>query len=217
MKTGVLGGTFDPVHLGHLIIAQEAQHRLGLPRVLFIPAGRPWLKADKPITPASHRLEMLRLAVAGHPGFEVSPLEIDRLGPTYTVDTVKQLATEDNEIYFILGRDSLAGLPRWHEPAELVKLCYLVAMPRSGGSAPTVRPGPALTDLEKAAPGVHEKVISLPGPLIEISSTEIRSRVSRGEPIRYWVPDAVERYIREKGLYRTSPLAPIGVKIRIKF
>ncbi len=196
-KLGVMGGTFDPVHLGHLIIAQEAQYRLGLSRVLFIPAGQPWLKATQPITPAAHRLEMLRRAVAGHTGFEVSPLEVERLGPTYTVDTVVELRRQADEVYFILGQDSLMSLPRWREPARLVELCYLVAAPRPGV------PSLDMALLEKSVPGVGKKLVLLPGPLLDVSATEIRARVARGEPVRYWVPDAVEAYIREKGLYRT--------------
>ncbi len=195
-KLGVMGGTFDPVHIGHLIIAQEAQHRLALSRVLFIPAGQPWLKAAQPITPAAHRLEMLRLAVAGPPGLGGAPLEVDRLGPTYTVDTVVELRRQAEEVYFILGQDSLMSLPRWREPARLVELCYLVVAPRPGV------PPLDIALLEKSVPGVGKKVVLLPGPLLDVSATEIRVRVARGEPIRYWVPDGVEAYIGEKELYR---------------
>lgn len=199
---GVLGGTFDPVHLGHLIIAQEASYRLGLERVLFLPAGQPWLKEGRPITPAHHRLEMLRRAIAGDPAFALSTLEVERPGPSYTVDTLPLLKREARgELYFILGLDSLADLPRWHQPERLIRLCRLVGMPRPGYSSLD------LAALERAIPGVGERVVLLPDPEIGISATEIRGRVARGQPIRYLVPEAVEGYIREQGLYAANTSA----------
>ncbi|MBI4297490.1 MAG: nicotinate-nucleotide adenylyltransferase [Chloroflexi bacterium] len=198
-KLGILGGTFDPVHLGHLIMAQEAQRLLILERILFVPAGQPWLKASRSITSAQHRLEMLRRALASNPTFQLLTLEIDRLGPSYTVDTLVQLRRElgdEVELYFILGQDALADLSRWHRPRQLLELCYLVAMPR---------PGAATLDmecLEAALPGLKKKVIYLEkAHQVSISASEIRERVACGEEISHLVPEAVAEYIKEKGLY----------------
>ena len=189
MKLGILGGTFDPVHLGHLIIAQEAQARLGLDRVLFIPTGQPWMKRGRAISPGEHRVAMVRLAVAGNHRFEVSSMEVDRPGPTYTVETLRALrreATEELEIFFIIGEDSLEGLTRWKEPQGVLELCTLVAVSRPG---------------HREAGVAGHQVRRLPGIQIGIGGSEIRERVAAGLPIRYWVPPAVEEYIVRNGLY----------------
>ncbi len=125
MNIGVLGGTFDPIHLGHLIIAEQARLKLDLDKVLFVPAGQPWLKSDRDITPARHRVEMVRLAIEGKPYFELCTLEVERPGPSYSVDTLTTLSRqmEGHSIFFLLGWDSLAELPRWKEPERLVRLC----------------------------------------------------------------------------------------------
>ena len=199
VKAGVLGGTFDPVHNGHIAMAQESRDRLGLDYVVFVPAGNPWLKSDVPVTPAEQRFEMVKLAVGPYPYFKVSRIEIDRSGPSYTVDTVKELKSRSDaklEIFFILGWDSFIQLPRWHKVSGLVKLCRLVAIPRPG-SAP-----PDLTALEKEIPGISQSVILLDTPQIDISATDIRDRVTHGLSLDGVVPEAVEKYIREKGLYR---------------
>jgi nicotinate-nucleotide adenylyltransferase len=194
---GILGGTFDPIHTGHLVIAEEARIKLGLKEVLFVPAGQPWLKLDRDITPAVHRVEMVRRAIADNPHFKLCTLEAERGGPSYTVDTLtmlrKQLGSEAS-LFFILGRDTLAELPLWKEPQKVVQLCRLVVPPRLGSRD--------LKHLEKAIPGLMDKVIQLDMPVIGISSSEIRQRVAQALSIRYLVPEGVEEYIVEHELYR---------------
>ncbi|MEK7847837.1 MAG: nicotinate-nucleotide adenylyltransferase [Chloroflexota bacterium] len=198
MPVGILGGTFDPVHIGHLIIAQEVALELGLELVYFIPVGQPPLKQGA-VTPAAHRLEMLRLALAGNGGFSLSTLEVARPGPSYTVDTLRALkGAESRELVFILGWDALSGLPGWHRPQELLALCRIAAVPRPGA------PVPDLDGLEKALPGLRGRLHLLTGPLVSISASEIRRRVGRGLPVRYLLPPGVEDYIREQGLYREA-------------
>jgi len=198
MKIGVLGGTFDPIHIGHLKVAEEVTASLNLNQVIFMPAGKPWLKADNLISPAEHRLEVVRLAIAGKDNFKLSTMEIDRAGPTYTVDTMAELSRQlgsENELFFILGWDNLTQLPQWHEPSRLIKLFRLVAVPRVD------YPPPDLASLEGAIPGLSERVILLDSPRIDINASEIRQRVGQGLPIHHLVPEPVERYIIEHGLY----------------
>jgi nicotinate-nucleotide adenylyltransferase len=198
MDIGVIGGTFDPIHIGHLIVAEEARLRLGLSQVVFVPAGQPWLKQDKDISPGEHRLEMIRLAIAPNTFFRASTVELERHGPSYTVDTLAALKRElgpEANLYFILGIDALAGLPTWREPQEIVELCHLVAAKRPEASDLD------LQSLERSVPGMSSRVIILDNPLIDISSSEIRQRVAEGKSIHEMVPEAVERYIREKRLY----------------
>jgi nicotinate-nucleotide adenylyltransferase len=197
VNIGVLGGTFDPIHIGHLIVAEEARIKLGLKEVLFVPAGQPWLKRDRNITLAVHRVEMVRRAIADNPHFKLCILEVEHAGPSYTVDTLtmlqKQLGSEAS-LFFILGRDTLAELPLWKEPQKLVQLCRLVVVPRLGSRD--------LKHLETAIPGLLDKVIQLDMPVIGISSSEIRQRITQGLPIRYLVPKEVGEYIVEHELYR---------------
>ena len=198
MKIGILGGTFDPIHLGHLIMAEEARVILGLAKVLFVPAGQPWLKGDRAISPAQHRLEMVTRAIASNPFFGLSTVEIENLGPSYTVDTLALLQAQlgaEARLYFILGWDSLAELPRWKEPSRLVRMCQLVAVPRLGDT-------PDLASLEVAIPGISQSVITLEMDPIGISSSAIRQRLAQGLSIRYLVPEAVEGYIQQHRLYR---------------
>ena len=198
MKIGVLGGTFDPIHKGHLVIAAEVVTRLNLDEILFIPAGQPWLKMDYPISAAEHRVQMVRLAIAGKPGFKLSTMEIERAGPTYTVDTIAQLQVQlgaGTELFFILGWDNLNELPQWREPSRLVKLCHLVAVPRPG------YPLPDLNSLEAVIPGLTSSTIILDTPEIDISASEIRNRVAQGLSISHLVPKPVDNYIREHRLY----------------
>ena len=198
MKIGVLGGTFDPIHIGHLKVAEEVTASLSLGEVIFMPAGQPWLKGDNPISPAKHRLEMLRLALAGKSYFKLSTMEIERPGPTYTVDTMAELSRQlgsRHELFFILGWDNLTRLPRWHEPSRLIKLCRLVAVPRVDF------PPPDLTALDGAIPGLSERVILLEEPRIDVNASEIRQRVREGLSIAHLVPEVVERYIKEQRLY----------------
>lgn len=198
MKVGVLGGTFDPVHVGHLVLAEEVRARLEFDEVIFVPAGRPWFKADAAITAAEHRIQMVRLAIAGRPRFRLSTVEIERPGPTYTVDTMAGFRPQSggDELYFILGWDNLRELSGWREPQRLISLCRLVAVPRVGGTVPDLKA------LEAGVPGLGRRVIMLGGPHIDISASVIRERVARGLSIKHLVPEAVERYIKEHGLYQ---------------
>lgn len=199
MNIGVLGGTFDPIHVGHLIIAEEARMKLGLAEVLFVPAGQPWLKQDRDITPAVHRVEMVHRAIADNPYFKLNTLEVDRTGPSCTVDTLESLQDQlssETSLFFILGRDTLAELALWKEPRKVIQLCRLVVPPRLGSRD--------LRHLEEAIPGLLERVIQLHMPVIGISSSEIRQRIARGLSVRYLVPPGVEKYITEQKIYSTS-------------
>ena len=199
LKIGVLGGTFDPVHLGHIMMAEEAKASLDLSEVLLVPVGQPMSKPSEKVTPAKHRIEMLRLAVAGSPHLKVSTVEIERQGPSYTADTIdgmRKMYGSGDEIYFILGWDSLAQLPDWHEPSRLVSLCYLVAVPRPGWARPRLKA------LEGVLPGISKKVIFLDRPKVDISATAIREMAANGESIDHLVPKPVAEYINKNKLYR---------------
>ena len=201
MNIGVMGGTFDPIHKGHLIVAEEVKARLNLAEILFVPAGQPWLKANSPIAAAEHRIQMVRLAIAAEPYFKLSTMEIERAGPSYTVDTIAELQGQlgaRDELFFILGWENLAELSQWHEPSRLIKMCYLVAVPRVG------YPAPDLNSLEADIPGLSHSVILIDTPQIDISASVIRNRVAQGLSISHLVPEPVERYIREHGLYVTE-------------
>jgi nicotinate-nucleotide adenylyltransferase len=199
MKFGLLGGTFDPIHIGHLVIAEEVRLRLALDEVLFIPAGNPWLKSDRIITPGEHRLEMVNLAISSHPYFKALDSELKRSGPSYSVDTVSALREglgTDVELYLIIGYDDLSQLPLWKEPARLVEMCHIVGVKRPGYTELDWHP------LEQAVGDISSRVMLLDVPQLDVSSTQIRQRVATGLSIRYLVPEAVERYILEHGLYR---------------
>ncbi len=199
MKRGVLGGTFDAVHLGHIGVAEAARDALGLAEVIMVPAGQPMSKVSRPVTAAGHRVEMLRLAMKDKPGLAVSSIEVERPGPTFTVDTITGLRRQYGtkaEIYFILGWDNLAQLPEWREPARLIAMCRLVAVPRPGC------PRPDMKALERDIPGISEKVIFLEKPYIDISATAVREMVSQGESIDHLVPKPVAEYIKKNKLYR---------------
>jgi nicotinate-nucleotide adenylyltransferase len=198
MKIGVLGGTFDPVHLGHIAMAEEARDWLGLAEVIIVPAGQPMSKSSGRITPAKHRIAMLRMAVAGKPHLKVSAMEIERPGPSYTVDTIAALKRhygEKDEIYFILGWDSLAQVADWREPGRIVEMCYLAAVPRPGWS----RPG--LEALEGVIPGITKKVVFMDKPRLDISASAIREMAAQGESIDRLVPKEVAEYIKKHKLY----------------
>ena len=199
MNVGVLGGTFDPIHSGHMVVAEEARLKLKLNRVIFVPAGQPWLKTNRQITAAVHRVEMVKLTITGKANFQLSTVEVDRPGPSYSVDTVavlrKRLGPED-VIFFLVGWDSLADLPEWHEPARLVKLCKVVAVTRPGLTRPDLK------SLELSVPGITDSVVWLDIPPIDISSSDIRDKVARGLSIHRLVPIEVESYIKENKLYR---------------
>jgi nicotinate-nucleotide adenylyltransferase len=198
MIIGVLGGTFDPVHLAHIGMAEEARTELGLAEVIIVPAGQPIAKPGDRITPAVQRIEMLRLALIGKPYIKISYMEIERPGPSYTVDTIEALRKQYNSkagIYFILGWDSLAQLPGWREPWRIVEMCHLVAVPRPGW------PRPNLEALEEKITGISSKVSFLDKPNLDISATMIREKVRKGEAINSLVPGLVADYIKKHRLY----------------
>jgi nicotinate-nucleotide adenylyltransferase len=191
MRLGVFGGTFDPIHVGHLILAERAREQLRLDRVRFIPAGDPWRKASQEVTPAKQRLAMVKLAVADNPAFEVDDSEVLREGPTYTVDTLTQLRSRlhaDDDIFFIVGEDALADMPFWHDPAGIAALAEIAVAPRAGVELPVL-------------PFGAERLLHIEMPYIGISSTELRQRVREGLSLRYLVPDLVDVYIQRNGLY----------------
>lgn len=198
IKLGVLGGTFNPIHLGHLKIAEEVTNEFSLNKVLFIPAGQPWLKSNSTILEAKHRVEMVKLAINDKVHFKLSMLEIDRNGPSYTVDTLEQLHHYYNKvaIYFILGWDNLAQLPLWHKPQRIVQLCHLVVVPRVD------YPFPDLAFLGKKIPNISQVTTILNSPCIDINSSVIRERIRQGLPINRLVPKRVYKYITEKKLYQ---------------
>ncbi len=197
-RIGIFGGTFDPPHLAHLILACEARAQLGLDRLLWVLTSVPPHKLGQQITPLEDRLKMLELALAGEPSFEISRVDIDRPGPHYSADTMKLLhaANPGAVLVFLIGEDSLRDLTTWHEPEKLVAECDEIGVMR--------RPG-VLTDpsaLEKEVPGLTARVHFVDAPLLEISSNDIRRRAADGKPFRYFVPQAVYEYILNKNLYK---------------
>jgi nicotinate-nucleotide adenylyltransferase len=200
-RIGILGGTFDPPHYAHLILAQHACEELHLSKVLFVPAGIPPHKHDTR-TPVKHRLKMLHLAIDNNPLFELSRVEIDRPGPHYTIDTVRiiQAQNPDDELFFIMGGDVYRDLPNWDRPQEMFKTCKLaVAVMR--------RPGPGSNDLRldmhrDIIPELEEYALLLSSPLVEFSSTDIVARLSNGRSVRYMMPDPVLEYIKTHRLYK---------------
>jgi len=197
-RWGVFGGTFDPPHLGHLILAAEARSQLKLERVLFVLTAQPPHKIRQ-ITPVEHRLAMLEAAIDGDEGFALSRAEIDRPGPHYAVETMNMLAEEfpDKELVYLLGGDSLRALPTWRQPHEFLAACAAIGVMR--------RPGVhcALDDLTEQLPELEDKLEFVDAPLLEIASREIRQRVAEGGHYRYYLPTGVTKIIEERGLYRT--------------
>jgi nicotinate-nucleotide adenylyltransferase len=199
-RIGIFGGTFDPPHLGHLILASEARAQLDLDRLLWVLTSVPPHKLGQSITALEDRLAMLKLAIADEPAFRVSRVDIDRPGPYYSADTVKILAKQNPgaAMVFLIGGDSLHDLTTWHEPAELVAASDEIGVMRRPGSRLD------LADLEKKIPGLAAKIRFVDAPLLEIASHEIRKRAADGQPFRYYVSPAVYEYILEKGLYGAS-------------
>lgn len=195
-STGIIGGTFDPIHHGHLAIAEEVREALGLERVLFMPAATPPHKPGRPVTPAEHRLAMVRLAIADNDAFGVSDLEVARGGASYTVDTLALLrATSDGEPWLILSAEALAGFPQWRRPDRILDLARLAVVPR-GGYEPLDEAW-----VRAAFPGREERFRFLAGPLLPISGSVVRRRAAAGRSVRYLVPDPVARYIAAHALY----------------
>jgi nicotinate-nucleotide adenylyltransferase len=201
LRYGVLGGTFDPPHVAHLVIAQEAVAAVGLDRIYFVPAGQPPHKLGRRISAPEHRLAMLQRAIAGNARFVASTTELDRPGPSYTVDTLHLLRAEwgqDPELHFILGWDMLLDLPHWRDPAGIVSAATrLIALHRPGYDSD----GAPLAHVMELLPELAPKLIRLAVPQLDISATVLRTRVASSLPIRYLVPDTVVEYILEHGLY----------------
>jgi nicotinate-nucleotide adenylyltransferase len=218
-RIGVLGGTFDPIHVGHLALAEEAREALGLEQVRFIPAGAPWQKADRDVSPVEHRLAMVELAIAGAPRFAASRLEIDRPGPTHTADTLEALgraerdAGREPDLWFLLSTEAIRGLATWHEPDRVLRLARLAVAPRPTPGGPRGLTNDARAAFEEVGlPGLElgDRVVMLDGPWLDVSSSAIRDRVRAGRSIRYLVPDAVAAYIGDHGLYTTSTRRSVG-------
>lgn len=200
---GVMGGTFDPIHYGHLRAAEEVLQGFGLERIIFVPSGKPPHKPLSEVTPPEHRYAMTKLATADHPRFEVSPIEIQREGPSYTLDTLrelKQTICKDKKIYFITGLDAILEIHTWNGYRQLFELADFIAVTRPGYSVEAF-----LTLKEILGPECFSKVHPFPVTLLAIASRDIRRRVREGESIRYLVPEPVRLYIEEHGLY--SPTA----------
>lgn len=201
-RLGIFGGTFDPIHVAHLVIAQEAAARLALDRVLFIPAGQPPHKAAAGISPATDRVAMVQAAIHANPSFALSTCELDHPGPNYTVDTLSRLQLHDappDELYLIIGGDMVYDLANWRNPAGIVaQVAGIVAVHRPGFAFTPDR----LAELEAQVPGLGAKLRPIAAPQLDISATQIRARVAQGMPVRYLVPDAVVQYIYEHGLYK---------------
>lgn len=194
-RVGVLGGTFDPPHLAHLVLASAARRALGLDRVVLVPAGDPWRKADRDVTPASVRLRLVEAAAKPLPWAEVSAIEVEREGPTYSLETFEELAAAEPEAewWFLLGEDALADLPNWHEPERLVQAVRFGLAQRPGAE-------PAASTLD-AVPGLADRVDLVPMPALDVSASDLRERAARGEPTTPLLPVAVRALIDELGLY----------------
>jgi nicotinate-nucleotide adenylyltransferase len=191
-----MGGTFDPIHHGHLVAASEVQGWFGLDEVIFVPTGQPWQKAERAVSPAEHRYLMTVIATAANPRFRVSRVDIDRAGPTYTIDTLRDLKAElpDADLYFITGADALTDIFSWRDADDVFALAHFVGCTRPG----------AEMDAETLDKIPHERVTMLEVPALAISSTECRQREADGQPIWYLVPDGVVQYIHKHRLYRPT-------------
>jgi nicotinate-nucleotide adenylyltransferase len=194
-NVGVMGGTFDPIHLGHLAVAEEAREVLGLDRILFVPAGQPPHKPAAEVSAIEHRVAMVELAIADNPAFELSRIEVDRPGPSYTVDTLEALAAGGDRLTVILSAETFAELPTWHAPGRLFEAARVAVAPRWG------YPAPDPDWLAATFPGRENRVSYLEGPRLGVSSTALRARVAAGRSIRYLVPQPVAAYIAAHNLY----------------
>jgi nicotinate-nucleotide adenylyltransferase len=199
LRIGIFGGTFDPPHLGHLILAAEAYHQLKLKHLLWVLTPLPPHKPGRPISSVEQRLILLQAAISGNPAFEVSRVDIDRQPPHYALDTVRILKSQvpDAEFIYLMGGDSLHDLPTWHRPQDFTAACDLLGVMRRPGDQAD------LNALEAAIPGVSKKVCFVDAPLLDISSSDIRRRISQGEPFRYFLPQEVFELIQAQGLYRS--------------
>jgi len=203
-RVGILGGTFDPVHYGHLVIAEQVREALSLDRVLFVPAALPPHKIGLAITPARDRAAMVELAIAGNPTFAMSGVELDREGPSYTADTLVELTADAarrgvaRELFFILSTEALAGLATWHDPDRILSLCRLAVVPRPGS------PMPGRLELATRFGPNADRIVAVETVPLAHSASAVRARAAAGRSIRYLVPPAVEAYICEHRLYRSE-------------
>jgi nicotinate-nucleotide adenylyltransferase len=196
MRLGVMGGTFDPIHYGHLVTAEEALQQFQLDEVLFVPTGKPWMKAHEVVSPAEDRYLMTVIATASNPRFRVSRMEVDRDGPTYTVDTLRNLREELGvgvDLFFVTGADAVLEMMQWKDRHELFELAHFIA---------ATRPGYDIAAFEGHASNSHPGITVMNIPALAISSTDIRARVVSGHQIRYLVPEGVNSYVQKAGLYR---------------
>lgn len=200
MRLGIFGGTFDPVHYGHLILAECSREQANLDAVWFMPAAEPPHKLDRPVSAAQHRVTMLELAVGGHAAMDVSDVELVREGPSYTVDTLAELAAEDaaRELFLLMGSDSLADLRNWREPGRICDLATPVVAVRAGAAAVDVSPLEDIASAEQLE-AIRRHVVEMPA--VGISSTDLRRRAAEGRSLRFQTPRAVEKYIETNGLY----------------
>jgi nicotinate-nucleotide adenylyltransferase len=203
MRIGVFGGTFDPVHLGHLILAEQCREQGRLDQVWFIPAASPPHKQGQTLTPFAQRVEMLALAIAGQPAFRIDELEKDRPGPSYTIHTLEEIQRRQPaaELFLPVGSDTLLDLPHWYQPARILELAGLLVTPRPGW------PLPSLGEIRAALhlpPGADLRLEIVEAPLIDIASRDLRRRAAEGRSLRYLVPRAVEAYLHDKRLYRAQ-------------
>ncbi len=201
-RVGLIGGTFDPVHYGHLVIAEEVYATLDLAEMIFVPAGHPPHKLHNLVASAQHRQAMLELAIAGNAHFSISRVDLDRPGPSYTVETLRLLHQqweEQTAIYFLIGWDSMEDFLTWRDSAGiLAQLSYLVAVRRPGYNEDSNY----RDSLEARLPGIKQRLLVVSAPQLEISSTDLRTRVAEGRPIKYQLPESVEQYIEQFRLYQ---------------
>lgn len=204
VRYGILGGTFDPPHIGHLALAQEAFARLQLDRVWFVPAATPPHKRGQPISDATHRRAMVELAIADDERFGLDTVDLDRSGPSYTVETLRRLRQRWGDaawMGFIVGWDMLLSLPTWHEPANVLAALDAFIATRRPGYSPADDDEQALAELERKLPGARSKLRMLSAPQLDIAASDLRERVAQGLPVRYLTPDPVCAYISTHGLY----------------
>jgi len=199
-RLGIMGGTFDPIHHGHLVTAEEALWQFHLDEVVFVPTGQPWMKEVRSVTPSEDRYLMTVIATSSNPHFSVSRIEVDREGPTYTRDTLRELRDSNGEagppaLFFITGADAMLEIFHWKDPEDVFALAHFIA---------ATRPGYELKRLEDEELRSHPGVSIMHIPALAISSTDVRRRVAEGEPIRYLVPEGVQTYIEKAGLYREA-------------
>ncbi len=199
-RLAIFGGTFDPIHIGHLAIAEDARWALGADQVLFVPAAQqPLKRGQMPGATAAQRLQMVQLAVADNGHFAVSDAEVRRGGMSYTVDTVAAIKHEapEAELFFVLGADAIALLPRWHRIEDLIEMCRFAVLRRPGVVL-------ALDDLIETLPALHDRITTIDGPMLTISATEVRQRIGVHQPVRYHLPHPVWKYMEQHNLYRLT-------------